>query len=203
MKKTDYVGILFLILFGLLVAFFPFNYGIVAKDILKGSVSSFHWTGFTWNKMGNFGNVTAEYPYIMGFLKFALLATFGEMLKHRMKSGSWSVSKLPVRALVWGFFGMIMTVAFSLFAGGIANMMSGNLWFGESPALNKDFWNTLIFAFSTSLLMNMIFAYPMMLGHEWFGQVIEKGKFIGGAEFFGSLNANVWGSFIPKTIQTP
>ena len=79
-------------------------------------------------------------------------------------------------------------------------MMSGNLWFGESPALNKDFWNTLIFAFSTSLLMNMIFAYPMMLGHEWFGQVIEKGKFIGGAEFFGSLNANVWGSFIPKTI---
>ena len=48
--------------------------------------------------------------------------------------------------------------------------------------------------------MNMIFAYPMMFSHEWFNQGIEKGKPVGGAEFFAAADANVWGSFIPKTI---
>ena len=89
-----------------------------------------------------------------------------------------------------------MTIAFSLFASGTAVMMSGNLWFSTDHA----FGNKLIFAFTTSFFMNMIFAYPMMLSHEWFGQVIEKGKLIGGAEFFDAADGKVWGSFIPKTI---
>ena len=198
MKKMDFAGIGFLILFGLLVAFFPLNYGLNPQSILKGEV--LYWTGFEWSKFGNFGNLTKQFPYIMGFFKFALLATFGEMLKHRLLSGKWYVSKLPVRAVVWGFFGIIMTLAFGLFASGTSVLMSGNMWFGSNPKLDTGFWNTLIFAFSTSLLMNMIFAYPMMLGHEWFGQVIEKGKFIGGGDFFAGLNPKVWGSFIPKTI---
>jgi hypothetical protein len=198
MKKTDYIGIIFFILFALLVMFFPWNFGLNPNAILKGEI--FYWTGFEWSKLENFGNVTKEFPYIMGFLKFAVLATFGEMLKNRLKNGSWYVSKLPVRALVWGFFGIIMTIAFSLFASGTAVMMSGNLWFGSNPLLAKGFWNDLIFAFSTSLFMNMIFAYPMMFSHEWFSQVIEKGKLIGGEEFFAGASPKVWGSFIPKTI---
>ena len=198
MKKTDLAGIGFLILFGLLVVFFPLDYGLNPNAILKGEV--LYWTGFEWSKLGNFGNITKEYPYIMGFFKFALLATFGEMLKNRLRTGSWHVSKLPARAAVWGFFGMIMTLAFGLFASGTAVLMTGNMWFGSNPKLDSGFWNTLIFAFSTSLFMNMIFAFPMMLGHEWFSQVIEKGKFIGGQDFFAGLSQKVWGSFIPKTI---
>lgn len=205
MKKTDYIGIGFVVLFILLVLFFPFDYGVSGSTVSnfiqgKGDVKSLQWTGFVWSKLGNFGNVTHEFPYIMGFLKFALLATFGEMLKHRIKTGSWMVSKLPLRVIVWGFYGIVMTIAFSLFAAGTASMMSGNLWFGSNPLLDSGFGNKFIFALTTSFFMNMIFAYPMMLSHEWFGQVIEKGKFIGGAEFFGSCDANVWGSFIPKTI---
>lgn len=205
MKKTDFIGIGFVVLFVLLVLFFPFNYGAAGstlKNFIQGSgdAVALHWTGFIWSKLDNFGNVTNEFPYIMGFLKFALLATFGEMLKHRIKTGSWAVSCLPLRVLVWGFYGIVMTIAFSLFAKGTAAMMSGNLWFGSNPALGSSFGNNLIFALTTSVFMNMIFAYPMMLSHEWFGQVIEKRKFIGGAEFFGSCDAKVWGSFIPKTI---
>ena len=200
MKKTDYIGIAFLAVFALVVMFFPWQYGATAEGFLKGSTMGIRWTGFTWSKLNNFGSVTNAYPYIMGFLKFALLATFGEMLKHRIKTGNWFVTKLPLRVLVWGFYGMIMTAAFSLFAKGTAAMMSGNLWFGSNPAFDNGFWNSLIFAFSTSLFMNMIFAYPMMLSHEWFGQVIEKGKIIGGADFFSGCDAKVWGSFIPKTI---
>lgn len=200
MKKTDIFGILFLILFGLLVAFLPFDFGISGKQAPDGGFSSLYWTGFVWNRLQNFGNVTAEFPYLMGFLKFALLATFGEILKHRIKTGTWKVNRLVVRALVWGLYGMLMTAAFALFAQGMESMMSGNLWAGDNPAWNPTYTNRLIFAFSTSLMMNAIFAYPMMLSHEWFSQVIEKGKFIGGAEFFESADSKVWGSFIPKTI---
>ena len=205
MKKTDYIGIGFVILFVLLVLFFPVNYGITGNAVSnfvqgKGNVATLYWTGFIWNKLENFGHVTSQFPYIMGFLKFALLATFGEMLKHRIKTGSWAVSRFPLRVLVWGFYGIVMTIAFSLFAKGTESMMSGNLWFGSNLKLDNGFGNKFIFALTTSFFMNMIFAYPMMFSHEWFGQVIEKGKFIGGAEFFASCDSKVWGSFIPKTI---
>lgn len=196
MKKTDLFGILFLVVFGLFVALFPFNFGFKQEN----GFTSIYWTGFVWNKLENFGNVTAEFPYLMGFLKFALLATFGEILKHRIKTGTWKVNRLVVRALVWGLYGMLMTAAFALFAQGMASLMSSNLWAGSNPAETTTVCNKLIFAFSTSLMMNAIFAYPMMFSHEWFSQVIEKGKFIGGAEFFESADSKVWGSFIPKTI---
>ena len=73
MKKTDFIGIGFVVLFALLVAFCPFDYGITGNALLKGDTGTFHWTGFVWNKLGNFGRVTAEFPYIMGFLKFPSL----------------------------------------------------------------------------------------------------------------------------------
>ena len=136
----------------------------------------------------------------MGFLKFALLAMFGELLKARLKTGSWKVDLFPARMIVWGFFGLIMTVAFALFANGIQAMMGTPLWFGEPPMLSKSFGNRFIFAISTSFWMNMIFAYPMMLGHEWFNAVLAKRGFVGGGEFLSRLDAGAWGSFIPKTI---
>ena len=106
----------------------------------------------------------------------------------------------PVRVIVWGFFGLIMTVAFALFANGVQAMMGTPLWFGEPLMLSNSFGNRFIFAISTSFWMNMLFAYPMMLGHEWFNAVLAKRGFVGGGEFLSGLNAHVWGSFIPKTI---
>ena len=202
MKKSDYIGIAFPVLFALLVIFFPFNTAVTTGlfdggELLKTQTV---WTGFTTKGLDQFGNVTKYHPYIMGFLKFALLAMFGEMLKARIKNGSWKVDLFPVRVIVWGFFGLIMTVAFALFANGVQAMMGTPLWFGEPLMLSNSFGNRFIFAISTSFWMNMIFAYPMMLGHEWFNAVLAKRGFGGGGEFLSVLNAHAWGSFIPKTI---
>ena len=202
MKKSDYIGIAFPVLFALLVIFFPFNTSVTTGlfdggELLKTQTV---WTGFTAKGLEQFGNVTKYHPYAMGFLKFALLAMFGEMLKARLKTGSWKVDLFPARMIVWGFFGLIMTVAFALFANGIQAMMGTPLWFGEPPMLSKSFGNRFIFAISTSFWMNMIFAYPMMLGHEWFNAVLAKRGFVGGGEFLSRLDAGAWGSFIPKTI---
>lgn len=202
MKKSDYIGIAFPVLFALLVIFFPFNTAVTTGlfdggELLKTQTV---WTGFTTKGLDQFGNVTKYHPYIMGFLKFALLAMFGEMLKARIKNGSWKVDLFPVRVIVWGFFGLIMTVAFALFANGVQAMMGTPLWFGEPLMLSNSFGNRFIFAISTSFWMNMIFAYPMMLGHEWFNAVLAKRGFVGVGEFLSGLNAHAWGSFIPKTI---
>ncbi len=198
MKKSDVSGIVFFVAFCLLVIFFPWtvHYKMLVQQ------DGVTWTGFTTSGLQQFGQVTKAYPYIMGFLKFALLATFGEMLKARMKTGSWRVSLFPLRVLVWGVFGMIMTVAFALFAqgvggvNGIGGLMNSGLWFTSTNSTEKS----LIFAVSTSFWMNMIFAYPMMLAHEWCNMVLARKKLVGGETFLKNIDSHVWGSFIPKTI---
>ena len=74
--------------------------------------------------------------------------------------------------------------------------MGTPLWFGGKDM--GELGNKLIFAISTSFWMNLIFAYPMMLGHEWFNVVFAKRRLVGGTEFLGLIDKHAWGSFIPK-----
>ena len=175
-----------------MVVFFPWTVSITGK---------IEWGGLS-HGLQNFGNFTAAYPYLMGFFKVGLLAMFGEMLKVRMKTGSWKVPSILARFIVWGITGLVFTIVFALFAKGIGALMGTPLWFGEKAPLlgERPFSQTLIFALSTSFWMNMIFAYPMMLAHEWCNEVINRRRFVGGAEFLENLNKHIWGSFIPKTI---
>lgn len=197
LKKTgDKLAIVFLAAFACGVIFFPLD---VQKELnLAGG--SLLGSKVVWGKLsdgiGNFGRFTKEFPYLMGFLKVGLLATFGEMLKHRLKSGSWKVPSLLSRFIVWGITGLVFTLVFALFAMGTEVLMKTNLWFSCSNST----CNNILRAFSTSLFQNLIFAYPMMLGHEWCNEVINRKKFVGGAEFLAHVDSNVWGSFIPKTI---
>jgi len=78
--------------------------------------------------------------------------------------------------------------------------MGTPLWFGKAPCAGQSFGQTLLFAFSTSFWMNMTFAYPIMLGHEWCNEVIHEKRFIGGAAFLEKLDKLILGSFAPKTI---
>ena len=91
---------------------------------------------------------------------------------------------------------VVFTAVFALFGAGIPALMQKGLL---CTADNASF-NNVLRAFFTSFFMNMIFAYPMMLAHEYFNEVINRKKFIGGGEFLSSINAHIWGSFIPKTI---
>ena len=191
MKKGDVGAVLFLIAFACAVVFFPWTVGTLTGKIEL----NLSWTeGFK-----NFGKFTEHYPYLMGFFKVGLLATFGEMLKVRVKTGFWKVPSLFARFLVWGVVGLLFTFVFAMFAKGVSALIGTPLWFGRMT-LKPNFWDNLLFAFSTSFWQNVIFAFPMMLGHEWCNEVINQKRFIGGAEFLEKLNKPVWGSFIPKTI---
>lgn len=99
------------------------------------------------------------YPYLIGFAKFFVLATAGELLARRIASGSWvKPAGLLARAVIWGFLGMTIVLVFDVFAGGVASSLKrGMLPGGDSR---------LAFAFFVSTIMNLTFAPAMMLFHR-------------------------------------
>jgi len=190
MKRGDVLAIGYLILCAAIVALFPWQ---VDRD---GALS---WGYEVYgNGVLNFGAISKAHPFFMGFLKVGLLATFGEMIKMRGKTGSYRITHLTERFIVWGLYGLIFSVAFPLFDAGVKGLMNAGLWYGTAaPAtMGAKLW----LAFSCSFLTNMIFAFPMMLSHEWFNFSINQQRLTGGAEFWAGLDKQVWGSFIPKSI---
>lgn len=101
---------------------------------------------------------TGAHPYISGFVKFALLSTMGELLTLRIGKGKWQKPAGFIwRVIIWGLIGMLITLIFQLFAGGvIACLELGYLPGGSSK---------LAFAFFTSALMNIFFAPVFMAMH--------------------------------------
>jgi hypothetical protein len=103
--------------------------------------------------------LTAAHPYLIGFAKFFVLATMGELLALRIVTGAWAAPKgLLPRAVIWGLLGMVIVLIFDVFAGGVM----GTLKKGLLPGADSK----LAFAFFVSAIMNLTFAPTMMLAHR-------------------------------------
>lgn len=114
-----------------------------------------------------FERLTASFPYIMGFIKFAVLATMGEILSLRIKNRKWKrPTGVIYRALIWGFLGVWITMVFGLFNSGVASLQTSGMLPGEPGGLSL--------AFQTSLFMNLIFAPTMMGFHRITDTYIDK-----------------------------
>jgi len=137
--------------------------------------------------------LTIAFPLYMGFIKLGLLATFGEMVKIRRTTGKWNFKDWPLKFIVWGFFGVWFAIVFPLFGAGIASITAKGLWL--------DF-GAVFAAFSTSLWMNILalYAWPMMLVHEYFNKVIESKRFVSTVKFAEELDKKIWFRFIPLTV---
>ncbi len=119
-----------------------------------------------------FVSLTVAFPYGMGFIKTAYLATLGEMLVHRFKTGQYRSQGLHLKALLWGIFGMIFVFIFKIFAEGVnAAQTSGLL-----PTLRHDALGPLLTALLISTIMNLFFAPSFMLFHRITDQYIELGQ---------------------------
>lgn len=107
-----------------------------------------------------FNTLTQDFPYLMGFIKFGILATMGELMAIRIVNGDYKKpAGLIFRIVIWGFIGMLITLMFNVFAGGVvAAQIGGFLPFEGS---------TLAFAFFTSTIMNLIFAPTFMAFHKF------------------------------------
>lgn len=158
-----------------------------------------------------FEYATAAHPYIMGFLKVSMLATYGEMLKMRLGAGSWRIDHWLVRFIIWGAFGMLFTLVFAGFFGVYDVVVSLHLWPDWHwqviiPVFDEplEIWP----AFSRSLFINVLFGfgYTMMVGHEYCNKSIDHGHVISLTAFAYSMagidEAKRWYRFIPLTLFT-
>lgn len=116
---------------------------------------------------------TKTHPYIMGFIKVAILATMGELLARRIAIGDWKKpTGILYRILVWGFIGMTFVLVFDIFASGVTAAMSKGLL----PHMSEGLASKIGFAFFTSALMNLIFAPTFMAFHRVTDTYIDLGE---------------------------
>lgn len=111
-----------------------------------------------------------NHPYLMSFLKFAILATYGEIAAYRIGNKKYpdkSFGILP-KMIVWGILGIFIKAAFVIFSkGAIALIISIYKDFPINILATKELsLLKLLAAFSISLTMNLIFAPVMMLTHK-------------------------------------
>jgi hypothetical protein len=109
-------------------------------------------------------------PISLAFLKFAILATFGEVLGLRIKTGKYIVSGFGLlpRAIIWGFYGMWIAAAMGIFRSGVPAFMDKFAVFhGMAEAMGGGFSAMkLLGAFFISVMMNTSFAPVFMTLHK-------------------------------------
>jgi hypothetical protein len=109
-----------------------------------------------------FIQATNAQPFLMGFIKFAILASMGEFLAIRIVKGHYErPAGLPAKALVWGLIGVLITFMFGLYGAGVAGLAAKG-WLPAAPGLGGAF----LAAFFTSCLMNLTFGPVFMACHR-------------------------------------
>ncbi len=110
---------------------------------------------------------TTAHPLIMGFVKFALLATVGEILAGRVLNGAYAFPAGAIwKAVVWGLIGTGMALLLPVYATGITAMpVVGGVEGG---------WGTFLRAFATSTSLNVTFGPAMMASHRITDTMIEQ-----------------------------
>ncbi len=149
MKKQDLLFISILALF-----FAPF---IISKEAYL----------FIFDKQTGMNTV---FPLTTAFVKFFFLATLGELLGLRIKTGKYLKKGFGVfpHAVIWGFLGIFIAMAFTIFYSG--SLAFSTKIFGISNpqeimtgALNGQ---KILIAFVISTMMNVMFAPVFMTLHK-------------------------------------
>jgi len=187
MKKKDVIFIVCFILF-----FLPF---FVLETVLE-----------------NYKQFNLEHGMIMSFIKFAILATLGESIGLRIRNGVYNKKGfgLVPRAIVWGFLGLTIKMAFVIFATGTPNFLA-YLGFHEAIEAMRGPFSALklLVAFSISATMNLIYAPVMMTLHKITDtHIINHGGTVSGLFSkirFGEIMVNMdwsvqWNFVFKKTI---
>ena len=110
--------------------------------------------------------LTTAHPYLMGFIKFFILASMGDWLGIRIVTGNWLKPKGAIyRAIVWGIIGMGITLSFTIFNAGVIAAQKNGLLPGNGYQV--------VIAFFTSLIMNLTFGVTLMGVHRFTDTYID------------------------------
>ncbi len=148
---------------------------------------------------GVFEKLSSDHPYLMGFVKFSLLATAGELIAVRLSSGSFKKPPyLIARIIIWGVIGVWITYMMKyLFVGSEAFIAAGLL----PGASLSGFPRQLLRAFVTSATMNLTFGPTFMAVHKcsdtYLALRAERGR---GVKLSEVIDAVDWKRFVSFTI---
>ena len=154
-----------------------------------------------------------EHGMVMSFVKFGILATLGEIIGLRIKTGHYHMPGFGIlpRAIVWGLLGLTIQMAFVIFSTGTPQFLA-YLGMETGPQiLNEPGFSSmkLLTAFFTSAAMNLVYAPVMMTFHKITDTHIEQtgGSLVGlfrplnMGEIMAGINWRVqWGFVFRKTI---
>jgi hypothetical protein len=154
-----------------------------------------------------------QHGMVMSFIKFAILATTGEVIGLRIKTGNYNQPDfgIPARAMVWGLLGLTIQMAFIIFSTGAPRFLEYLGIEGASTLLQENGISAakVLVAFTISTTMNLIYAPIMMTLHKITDTHIEmnSGKFssllkpIPMGEILAGINWHVqWNFVFKKTI---
>ncbi len=114
-------------------------------------------------------NFNTQHSMITSFIKFGILATFGEMVGLRIRKGFYVDPSFGVfpKFIVWGVLGMTIKMAFDIFASGTPIFLKNIGMEGAIESMQAAFTlKKLMVAFATSMAMNVIYAPVMMTFHK-------------------------------------
>ena len=150
-----------------------------------------------------------EHGLPMSFVKFAILATLGEVIGLRIKTGKYHQKGFGLipRAIVWGFLGMTIYMAFAIFAAGTPVFLEKVGFENASSILHSDLsWRKVLVSFSIGTALNLFYAPVMMTFHKITDiHILENGGTIRGffkpihfARIFKEINWDVQWNFVFK-----
>lgn len=159
-----------------------------------------------------FVSFSKEWAFTASFIKFAILATMGEMLGSRIKKGLYLPGgfALPARAFVWGILGVTVKAAFMIFSGGAPAIVE-YLGMKDTHAVLSGplSGGKVLLAFTISIFLNIFYAPVLMITHR----VTDTHIALSGgdpARLFGWPDAgailkntdwqSLWGFVLKKTI---
>ena len=146
----------------------------------------------------DFKRLSSEHPYIMGFIKFALLATIGEVFALRIKKKEWMLPVLVVpRIAIWGVIGIAITFMMKFFSNGVSAMMEKGLL----PNPQEGFRQNLLRAFFTAALMNLCFGPVFMAFHKCTDKYLElRAAGVEKPGLKGVIESIDWHGFVSFTL---
>lgn len=152
-------------------------------------------------------------PLVMAFLKFGVLATFGEMLGLRIKTGEYYHKGFGLfpKFIVWGLLGMWIALAMSVFRIGVPGYLERfSALTGISAAMAGGFSGMkLLGAFCVSVMMNTAFAPVFMTVHkladmhiaDYGGKAVSLLRPMQVKRYIAEINWEAqWGFVFKKTI---
>jgi len=153
--------------------------------------------------------LNTKYGILSSFVKFGILATLGELIGLRIKTGYYTKPGFGIfpKAVIWGTLGITIKLAFIIFTTGSISILQS---FGYTNAGSVFSGNIMpekiAIAFLISTLMNLIYAPMLMTMHKitdvhietYKGAVISLVKPVAMGKILASINWQVQWDFVFK-----